>query len=120
MLCVHPQHVSWKTQKENEADKAVHGTAMRGERHHQAKLGEADVGLIRLLLARGMPKKRVARGLGVSPHLVYLIAKGRNWRHAPLIILVPDQWVRNFLEFRPLPHGTASEVHSSFGKEEAT
>jgi hypothetical protein len=28
--CVNPQHLSWKTRRENEADKFIHGTRSRG------------------------------------------------------------------------------------------
>ena len=45
--CMTPGHLSWKTAKENEADKIVHGTIRRGEKINTAKLSESDVREIR-------------------------------------------------------------------------
>src|ERR1044072_6184471 len=41
--CITPNHLSWKTPKENNADKLIHGTSNRGERHGMAKRTEEDV-----------------------------------------------------------------------------
>ena len=47
--CCNPRHMSWKTRKENEADKLRHGTHQFGERNCQAKLTEANVAELREL-----------------------------------------------------------------------
>ena len=40
--CVNPRHLRWATYGENEADKIVHGTDGRGERHPMAKLNSQE------------------------------------------------------------------------------
>jgi len=35
--CVSPRHLTWKTRTENEADKLVHGTHNRGDRHYSRR-----------------------------------------------------------------------------------
>lgn len=47
--CVNPHHLSWKTRKENQADRIEHGTSNRGERSHRAKLTRDNVLSIRSL-----------------------------------------------------------------------
>lgn len=37
------ENLRWDTQKNNEADKRKHGTAMLGPKHHQAKLSYLDI-----------------------------------------------------------------------------
>ena len=46
-LCVNPRHISWKTPKENEADKLIHDRHIRNERHGQAVLSNEEVRKIR-------------------------------------------------------------------------
>lgn len=76
--CVTKRHVSWKTPKENQADRLIHGTAPRGERNSQAKLKEADVREIRSL--RGKKTQRViAKQFGISRQMVSDIQRGRKW-----------------------------------------
>jgi len=53
--CVTKSHLLWKTRAENEADKLIHGTDMRGNKHHAAKLTEDDVRYIRS--QRGVQKQ---------------------------------------------------------------
>ena len=76
--CVNPNHISWKTAKENNADKLAHGTHNRGERHGQAKLTEEDVREI--LRLKGLEAQRsLARRFGVSQTNVRLIHLGDSW-----------------------------------------
>lgn len=79
--CVNPRHLAWKTPVENHADKLVHGTRSRGEKHGAAKLTEADVVQIRSM--RGTRSLReIATQFGVSRSAVSLIHLGKNWGHA--------------------------------------
>jgi hypothetical protein len=78
--CVNPKHLSWKTPVENHADKLIHGTRSRGEKHGAAKLTEADVVQIRSM--RGTRSLReIAAQFGVSRSAVSQIHLGNNWGH---------------------------------------
>ena len=58
------------------------GNFTRGSARWQAKLDEADVGLIRQLIAAGISNTDIARKFEVSPRTVSAIKTGRNWRQA--------------------------------------
>lgn len=74
--CVHPLHVSWKTSAENKADKLRHGTVIRGEKSHKAKLTEAQV----LRVYRDERTHRtIAATFECSRALVGDIKHGRAW-----------------------------------------
>lgn len=72
----HLSNLAWGTHLENEADKKLHGTAMLGERHHQAKLNREQVATIRASRARGVD---LAAKYGVTPTLISRIRKGKIW-----------------------------------------
>src|SRR5687768_4067693 len=63
--CIAPGHLGWKTHVENMADRLVHGTLRRGERHGMAKLTEDDVRTI-IALKGGVPRRNLAEMYGVS------------------------------------------------------
>jgi transcriptional regulator with XRE-family HTH domain len=72
-------HLSWKTTKENSADKLAHGTKMRGESHPTAKLKASDVAEIKAM--RGVvPHRQLAERFGVSISHISRIQSGRAWR----------------------------------------
>jgi len=76
--CVSPDHLSWKTVKENSADAVLHGTLRRGEACWNAKLTASTVRKIRKL--KGVISQRqIAEKLGVSPATVSHIHAGRQW-----------------------------------------
>lgn len=76
--CVTKGHLSWKTRAENEADKLVHGTHNRGERHPLVKLSEDDARYI--LAAKGAISQRdLARQFDVSDTTVRNIQCGKRW-----------------------------------------
>lgn len=75
--CVNPRHLSWKTQKQNEADKLIHGTATRGVRSGAAKLTAEDVVAIRG--ATGVTQKALAERYGVSRGHIAALRSGRFW-----------------------------------------
>lgn len=80
--CVNPNHLSWKTRKENEADKLLHGTHARGERCGTSKLTEADVKEIRIL--KGVkPQKEIAERFQISVPTVSEIQNRRKWSWLP-------------------------------------
>lgn len=76
--CCNPQHLQWKTKKQNQADRVVHGTHSRGERCKTAKLTEADVREI-FRLRRKMPMHEIAKRFGVSATTVNHIYHRRVW-----------------------------------------
>jgi len=76
--CVNPNHLSWKTRKGNHADKLIHGTHNRGERHQMAKLTEASVRHIKEL--RGKKSLgEIAALYAISKPTVCNIHKGKTW-----------------------------------------
>jgi hypothetical protein len=77
--CVHPQHIEWKTARENEADKIKHGTTSRGERNGYSKLTDEAVAEIRRL--KGQETQRsLAKRFGVTQPNIGYIHRGVTWR----------------------------------------
>lgn len=78
--CVNPKHLRWATRKENEADKLIHGTRIRGEAHYAAILTEESVREIRSL-AGVKQQKEIAAEFGIATTTVCNIIHGHSWRH---------------------------------------
>lgn len=76
--CISPKHLAWKTPAENEADKLIHNTHVRGERHVLAKLSEEKVRAIWSLKNSQSPG-RIAKAFGVSRANVRSIFAGKSW-----------------------------------------
>lgn len=76
--CVNPKHLSWKTPKENQADRIAHGTDMRGELHPSSKLTKEQV-LEIISLKGSATQSEIARMFGVSQPSICLIHRGKNW-----------------------------------------
>lgn len=81
--CVNPKHLRWATQKENLADRLIHGTDGRGEKNSSARLNEAAIHEIRKV-GRSMPQPKVAAKFGVSRSHVGEILSGKSWGWLPL------------------------------------
>lgn len=77
--CCNPRHLAWGDQTANEADKRVHGTDNRGERHGMARLTHEQVHEVRAALTRGASFRQAASQYGVSWQTVQDIAHGRTW-----------------------------------------
>lgn len=77
--CMNPKHLSWKTSKDNHADRREHGTILSGEKHNEAKLTWAQVDEIR---SKQGSKSQVALAdeYGVTPSLICRILKGKIWK----------------------------------------
>ncbi len=78
LSCCAGNHMSWKTRKENHADKLAHGTHNRGERHNLVKLTEANVQEIRSLRGH-VTGRSLARRFNVTPTTICDIQRRRAW-----------------------------------------
>ena len=78
--CTTQAHLSWKTHRENEADKLLHGTSNRGERNGLAKL---DADAVLAIRADKRPQRLIAADFGISQTLVSQIVRSEGWRHLP-------------------------------------
>jgi hypothetical protein len=86
--CCNPAHLFVGTLSDNARDMIAkgrgpsqNGHSPKGERHGSAKLTEPDVRRIREQLAAGEPRIVIAATFAVSPAAVWLIERGRTWRH---------------------------------------
>lgn len=71
-------NLRYATPAENAKDKAKHGTAYRGDRHHYAKLTSNQVIEIKQMLTI-TSQQNIANRFGVSLGTIQSIAAGRNW-----------------------------------------
>ena len=78
--CCNQRHLRWATPKENSDDKIIHGTVIRGEESHAAKLKDEDVIAIRSLAA-GMQHKEIATIYGVHSAHICKIINHKKWAH---------------------------------------
>lgn len=72
-------NLSWKTPKENSADKRRHGTHQNGERHGQAKLSTSQVLEVFNLRENGLTLKDIGSRFGVGATTIHAILNGTNW-----------------------------------------
>ena len=91
--CCNPAHLYVGTQIDNIADMVRRGrhrsNPNRGEASGRAKLTEQQVRSIHAALVAGRTRQAIGSEMGVSPHTVWDIAKGRKWKHLGLS-LVPS------------------------------
>lgn len=76
-----PSNLSWKTPKENTADRKTHGTYTRGETHAPAKLTEVQVREILTACEAGESQSKVGRRYGVTQSCISMIVRRINWSH---------------------------------------
>lgn len=74
-----PWNLSWSTQRENLADRKIHGTHPSGERHPRSKLSALQVKEIRSRKSLGESLGVIALDYGVSYHTIWDITSGRSW-----------------------------------------
>lgn len=76
------ENLKWGTSRENKADELRHGTRLRGSRHRDAKLTEADIPEIRRLIAEGqLTYPEIGARFGVRPTAIYGIRADQTWKH---------------------------------------
>lgn len=73
-------NLAWKTPKENEADKARHGTQLSGSKNPRAILTEESAKEIRDTYQFGLGGA-LARKFGVSLSVITTVAYNRGWKH---------------------------------------
>lgn len=88
--CIEPTHLFLGTQKDNAQDMAKKGRqglhvnperAVRGERHHSAKITDATVVDIRRAHSAGVTGMALSRQYGLSNATISNIVRRRTWRH---------------------------------------
>lgn len=76
------ENLKWVTQKENEADKLIHGTRPFGTTVHNAKLNPKAVRRIRRIKISDFAAiHKTATALGVNPQTVRDVINGITWNH---------------------------------------
>lgn len=78
--CVNYRHIRWATAKENAADKLIHGTDARGEKHPAASLTDDEV--CEILSLRGTASQvEIAQRFNVPFYTISNIFVGKTWKH---------------------------------------
>jgi hypothetical protein len=73
-------NLCYGTRKENHADKNRHGTALKGEDLHNAKLTEFGVRVIRRLVG-SLTGREIANIFGVGPMTISRVKNSGSWTH---------------------------------------
>jgi hypothetical protein len=74
-------NLQWKTRKENEADKVLHGTVARGSRGGNSVLDETAVADIRRKYVSGSRQTELAAEYGVRQATIWAIVNNVGWNH---------------------------------------
>lgn len=75
------ENLRWATRKENEEDKVLHGTRLRGERVPVAKLTEEQVRDARRRAAQGESHTSIAEDVDVDRSVLSRAIRGATWAH---------------------------------------
>ena len=76
-------NLRWATRRENEADKVIHGKAIRGERHPRTKLTEQQVHEVRKHIKNGETINKISRMYKVERYVIDHVATGHSWAWLP-------------------------------------
>ena len=78
----HLDNLEWGTRSENTKDAIKHGTNktifIKGEKHPNANLSDAEVGVIKQMVNEGILQKEVAKVYGVNPSTISRIVRDRR------------------------------------------
>jgi hypothetical protein len=75
------ENLRWATPKENSADKAKHGTVLKGSQLKVAKLNEEKVREIRRLYESGVGPTALAKKFGVYIRTIFFVVRREKWKH---------------------------------------
>ncbi len=75
------ENLRWDTRKANHADKAIHGTQIRGSGVHLAKLTDDDIRCIRAEPEFRGVQRMLARCFRVNQSNISQIRLNKTWRH---------------------------------------
>lgn len=76
-------NLRWDTRSNNHADKALHGTDHKGERHPGVKLTEAEVKAMRKRRLDDLSYAALAKEFGVTTMTAFRAVNGKTWGHIP-------------------------------------
>lgn len=76
--CIHPKHLEWKTNTENQIDRHHHGT-FSGQGKHPYKLNEEKVAQIMALKDR-LSQTKIAKRFCVSRDTISKVISGKSWK----------------------------------------
>lgn len=79
--CLNPNHLEWKTHKDNMADRHKHGTHYLGQQNPRSVLTDRQVADIKARLLAGAVGNQIAKEYGVTRGAIYHITSGRRWSH---------------------------------------
>jgi hypothetical protein len=79
--CCRPDHLELGDKRKNGQDAYDRNLVPHSERHHWAKLNNADVRKMRRLRERGMKQEALAEMFGVDRSLVSMICARKVWKH---------------------------------------
>jgi len=87
-ICVRPDHLFIGTQRDNLRDMRQKGRGYinaypPGEKHPKAKIGIADVHVIRRDFAAGVSVYRLAARYGIHYSTIHDVATGKTWKSVP-------------------------------------
>lgn len=77
------ENLSWKTAKENMADKKRHGTRVYGEKSPRSILTEEIVVAMRAMREAGESYSKIASKYGIKLESAYSAIVGISWSHLP-------------------------------------
>jgi len=78
--CVNPNHLEWKTPKENCEDRKRHGTEYHGDRHHKTKVTDDEVREIRSINS-DMTYKEIGKLYGIRKDQVKAIRNRKSRKY---------------------------------------
>lgn len=74
------ENLRWDTSAGNKADMLRHGTRLRGEKHHNAKLAPQNIEAIEKMWLSGMKQREIGKFFGVNQSAISKIINGKRWR----------------------------------------
>ena len=80
-------NLQWGTRAENEADKEIHGTRLRGEQNGYCHYTQSQVMEVLLLHAAGHSQASIIRKTGIPQGQVHRFVHRQLWKHLTVPLL---------------------------------